>query len=490
MNRLFYNIQQLFMYNTTQSSLLTFGLGLLLFYLSFSLCAQTNPYSYGLAQEDERNRALIQIPGGTLFMAGFSTQNGQSSDFILSCKRMGQSPEIIGKHGTSDPDFAYDVCFYNNYIYMVGESQSLNETDAFFVQWDTLGNVIHSRRIGSGDGKGQMFKSISADGMGNFWIAGYHSDTLGGNGNDFWLVKADTAGNMLFETLMGSRENDYAQAVLTASDGGCWLSGDSKESGDYDVHVYRFDNQGNVKWIQKYGDVFDDGAQGLALIQNGDLLITGESVPAMNAPFDFLFIRIDSSTGNPAWIRRAGGSGGDAAFEAIPGPGTDILFCGYSNSYTPGPVKILFGKLDFAGNLVYTEDHGGMGINIGYDIIQMEDGQAGIAGFSTDTLSNCFLYLSNLFTGTEHSHAHTDRNFKVYPNPALAGNLIEIEAPEPVEAIKLYSLDGKIFYEQIHPETMKIRLPETLQHAQYLLYTTGKSGKTYSSWIYVHKDLE
>jgi hypothetical protein len=474
----------------TLTSVLISGLGTLLFYLSSSLCAQTNPYIYGLAEEDERNRALIQIPGGTVYMAGFSTQNGQSSDFILSRKEPGRSPEIIGKHGTLDPDFAYDLCYYNHHIYMVGESQSLHETDAFFVQWDTLGNVIHSRRIGSGDGKGQMFKSISADGLGNFWIAGYHSDTVGGNGNDFWLVKADTAGNIMFETLLGSRENDYAQAVLTASDGGCWLSGDSKESGDYDVHVYRLDNQGNVKWIQKYGDAYDDGAQGLALLQNGDLLITGESVPAMNAPFDFLFIRIDSATGNPVWLRRAGGSGGDAAFEAIPGPGTDILFCGYSNSYTPGPVKIIFGKLDVAGNLVYTEDHGGSGINIGYDIIRLEDGQASIAGFSTDTLSDCFLYISNLFTSIEIGSDITDSTYKVYPNPASPGNLIQIESPEQLESIKLYSVDGKILYEQIHTETTTIRLPEALKHAQYLLHTTGKSGKTYSSWIYVHKDLE
>lgn len=464
---------------------------MILFTLPFwALLAQSVSYLHGLPQEDERSRALIEIPGGTLMMAGFSTRNGQGSEFILSRKRQGQHPEIIGSVGTTDPDFAYDLCYQNGYIYMVGESQSLNETDALFTQWDTLGNVVRTLRIGAGDGKGQMFKSISADGYGNFWIAGYQSDTMGGNGNDFWLVKMDTAGNLIYQTTFGSRENDYAQAVLTSQDGGCWVSGDSKETGDYDVHLYRFDNQGVIKWMQSFGDAYDDGAQGLSLLENGDLLITGESVPALNAPFDFLFIRLDSANGNATWLRRAGGSGGDAAFESTSGYGGDILFCGYSNSYTPGPVKIIFGKLDAAGNLLYTEDHGGLGINLGYDIIQMQNGQTAIAGFATDTLSDCFMLISDIFTGRATSMKTAFQTLKMYPNPACAGDLVTLSLQEQVQDLKLFTIEGKEIFEVKHPDNLEFALPEHLSDAPYHIVATGYSGKIYSSWIYVHKHLD
>jgi len=447
-------------------------------------------FRYGEQQEDERNRAIVEIPGGTLLMAGFSSTPNQNTDLIISRKLVNSQPEIMGMAGTPDPDFAYDLCYYNGFIYMVGESQSLNETDALFTQWDTLGNLIHIQRIGVADGNGQMFKSIAPDGLGHFWISGYHSDTLGGNGNDFWLVKTDTAGNILHQTIFGSRENDYAQSVLTASDAGCWVSGDSKENGNYDVHLYRFSPQGNLLWYQSYGDAFDDGAQGLCLLQNGDLLITGESVPALNAPFDFLFIRVDSVQGNPIWVRRAGGSQGDAAFEAIPGLGTDILFCGYSNSYATGPIQVVFGKLDSYGNLNYIENHGGTGINIGYDILSMQNGQVAIVGFVTDTLSDCFLMLLQPPTGTSVTSEATPSALQVYPNPASPGESIHLISAEPIQQAQLIALDGKVMISICEPMISAIQLPPTLHSAIYLLSVTGKSGKIYSSMIYVHKHLE
>jgi hypothetical protein len=190
------------------------------------------------------------------------------------------------------------------------------------------------------------------------------------------------------------------------------------------------------------------------------------------------------------WVRRAGGSQGDAAFEAIPGPGTDILFSGYSNSYAPGPIQVVLGKLDSYGNLNYIENHGGIGINIGYDILSMQNGQVAIAGFVTDTLSDCFLMLTQPPTGTSVALEATPTALQVYPNPASPGESIHLMSTETIQQAQLFSGDGKVIISISEPMISEIRLPPTLHSALYQLSVTGKSGKIYSSLIYVHKHLE
>jgi hypothetical protein len=52
------------------------------------------------------------------------------------------------------------------------------------------------------------------------------SKTVGTNGlRDYWLVRVDTNGNSLWQTNFGGTLDDYLDAMVATSDGGCILAG-------------------------------------------------------------------------------------------------------------------------------------------------------------------------------------------------------------------------------------------------------------------------
>jgi len=464
-----------------------------LFFIINNSYSQNIEIRYGEGERDERNRSLIMIENGSLFMAGFTPPlDGSSSmNFVLSRLNAQLIPEIIWEIGTEYADFSYSLCYTDGAIYLAGESQEFNETNALIIKSDTSGNIQWVKTLGKNNGVSEMIKSIVPDGYGHFWACGYQSDTsILGSGNDLWILKLDTAGNILIQKTFGSGENDYAQAVKPAEDGGCWVLGDTKEQGNYDVCLYRLDAQGNEIWKRTYGDIFDDGSQDMFLTPGGDWLILGESVPSLNEPFDFLFIKVDSSNGNAHWERRGGGIHGDAAFSGAAVSDNKYLFTGYSHSYTPGPLKLITGIIDSMGNLLDVKTFGGDGLNLGYQLIPYTSNRFAITGFVSDSLPDFYVLITDE-TGTflfnpEISYAPPS----LYPNPVISGEILRIKETEDIQNLRLFTIQGIEIAVKFNMETLEVILPNELPQAVYLLKIYLKSGKIYSSRISVHKDLD
>lgn len=465
---------------------------LVIFHLN-NTSAQTNwqETRYGRANLDERNRSVCKVPSGSLFMAGFSADSGQTDVMNFSLSKFNSTEGIteLWNSGSSDPDYAYSIATDGTYLYLAGETQAFPETNAYLIKSDTLGNILWKKSYGAGNQLGEMFKWVEYDGMGSLWICGYQSDTIGGLGNDFWLVKTDTSGQVLLSRSFGTRDNDYAQMLLNSNDGGCWVLGDSKAvNGHYDVCLTRLNAAGEVMWSQFYGDTLDDGSQSMCLTPQGDLMIFGESVPVPNAPFDFLFILADSARGHALRMRLAGGSGADAAFGGAVLQDGSCLFTGYSNSQVAGPVKLIAGTLDIFGNLSSLQSFGGTGINIGYQLLQEDENTFCITGYYTDSLGDfCLLRTDIPVSGAPFLPG--GEKFSFFPNPIQAGEILQSDKDLKNYTWILHDPSGRNVQKISGGEHAGLRMPESLTEGIYLLCGTDPSGKTYNSVIYVGKTL-
>jgi hypothetical protein len=107
---------------------------------------------------------------------------------------------------------------------------------------------------GSGD---QMGNSVIQTSDGGYLIAGTTSSFEAQN-YDFWLIKTDSSGKMVWNRTFGGSEKDVARIVRQCKDGGYILGGasgmDEGMSQKGDAWVIKIDSEGNKMWEWSFGE--------------------------------------------------------------------------------------------------------------------------------------------------------------------------------------------------------------------------------------------
>src|SRR5688572_17179522 len=137
--------------------------------------------------------------------------------------------------------------------------------DAWVARYDSAGNLLWIRQLGS-DGSDEVY-AAAPDGVGGVYFSGWTSGSLGGTiaGTfDAWLARYDQAGNQLWVRQLGSGVDDTSRGVATDGAGGAFVSGmtggslGGPNAGGYDAWIARYDSAGNSLWIRQLGTITTD----------------------------------------------------------------------------------------------------------------------------------------------------------------------------------------------------------------------------------------
>ena len=125
-------------------------------------------------------------------------------------------------------------------------------------------------------------------------VAGSTS-SKGAGSNDFWVIKLDHQGNMIWDKTFGGRSYDWAQSLIQTTDGGYAVAGatSSKGAGDRDFWVIKLDSQGNMVWDKTYGGSDGDWAASLIQTTDGGYMIAGGTSSKGAGGKDFWVIKLD-----------------------------------------------------------------------------------------------------------------------------------------------------------------------------------------------------
>ena len=200
--------------------------------------------------------------------------------------------------GGSDYDFdGYCVQKKDGNYLITGSTLSLDGdvtglhgpgTDVWVVELNSLGQIIWQKCYG-GSATENPNKIILAN-DGGFFISATTSssdgDVTGYFGNvDFWLMKADSLGNIMWQKCLGGSSIEAAFSANSTSDGGIVMVGvayqnDSMVSGThglYDYWVCKMDSSGNFQWGKALGGTGDDYPYSIQETADGGYLIAGST---------------------------------------------------------------------------------------------------------------------------------------------------------------------------------------------------------------------
>jgi len=162
-------------------------------------------------------------------------------------------------------------------------------TDYWIVKIDNIGNIEWQKCLGSTwddraksiyqtfDGGFIVVGDVMSDGDN---ITGYH-DKL-----DAWIVKLDESGNLQWEKCLGGSGLDFANSVQQTTDGGFIIAGETNSNdgdlsginkGMSDYWIIKLDTSGNIIWQKSLGGSGNDIARSIVQTTDGGYIVAGGS---------------------------------------------------------------------------------------------------------------------------------------------------------------------------------------------------------------------
>ena len=234
-----------------------------------------------------------------------------------------------------------------------------------------------------------------------------------GMSSDFWLIRLDKNGNKLWDKTIGGSSSDRPAALLVLADGyvlsGTSASGTSGEKTDSvrggdDFWIVKTDLLGNVIWDRTVGGLSNDELTCMAYTTDQHLVLGGwtlspigaDKISAPFGDFDFWWVKIDT-LGNFILEKTLGGLLGDNCFGMTPTTDNGVIMAGYSNSpisFTKSqPSQGLYDywvlKVDSVGRKIWDKTIGGQGDDYAYSVCSMPGLNNGylVGGFSFSGIS-------------------------------------------------------------------------------------------------------
>lgn len=228
----------------------------------------------------------------------------------------------------------------------------------------------------------------------------------GRGGFDFWAVRLDAEGEIVWDKTFGGAALDELRRAVPAPDGGFLLagwsssgaSGDKSEDGrgGWDYWVVRIDQDGELLWEKTFGGALDDQLMDATAVDGGYILtghspsgVSGEKSEEARGEWDYWLVKIDDQ-GDILWDKTYGGAGTDQVAKTIELADGGLLVHGYSDSGVSGEKSEAGrGQMDYwilrtdaNGDIVWDKTYGGSGQDQPWTLLETADGQFLVGGHS------------------------------------------------------------------------------------------------------------
>lgn len=401
---------------------------------------------YWIAKLDEvGNMTWQKTLGGSGIDRAISIQQTMDGGYIVSGKSDSNNGDVTGNHGGKD--------------YWV-------------VKLDATGNMTWQKSLG-GSGDDQSY-SLQQTTDGGYIVVGASNSNDGdvtdnNGGKDCWVVKLDTSGNIVWQKSYGGSLTDLAAAVQQTKDGGYIVAGSTRSddgdvtdnNGGYDFWAIKLDATGNMIWQKSLGGSGTDSSGSVQQTSDGGFILTGNSISndgdltGNNGWTDLWVVRLDES-GNLIWQKSLGSSGTDIGLSVQQTTDGGYIVGGLSSSNDGDVIgnngfdDFWIVKLDTTGNIIWQKSLGGSDADQVTSIQQTTDGGYIAGGFSSsndgDVIGNNGGYdfwIVKLNPEISSINEIDTIETLVYPNPTVETITISSEQ-EINSSFKIIDAKGKL----------------------------------------------
>lgn len=248
-----------------------------------------------------------------------NTIGGDSDDNLISIQQTNDGGYIFGGYTLSGNSGDKLEPSFGDFDYWVVKTNATGE-----IEWQ---NAI-------GGNNADMLYVIQQTPDGGYIVGGYSNSGISGEkteaslGQDYWVVRLNTLGEIEWQNTIGGGSTDFLFAIQPTTDGGYILggqsfsniSGDKTETslGGNDYWIVKLNNTGTIDWQNTIGgsgldnlfSIQQTADGGYILGGHSDSGITGDKTQASMGGYDYWVIKLNNS-GYIEWQSTIGGSSND-----------------------------------------------------------------------------------------------------------------------------------------------------------------------------------
>jgi hypothetical protein len=269
--------------------------------------------------------------------------------------------------------------------------------------WSTFLGSASGRDIGSGialDGNGNIYVTGRSNAS---WGTPLNAMESATNKTDAFVAKLDSSGDIIWNTFIdvsGNDQDDAAFQVAVDTSGNSYITG---YIGFY-AFAFKLNSSGVLQWTTYLGDN-NNSATGydIALDGNQDVYVLGTSSSTWGNPlrsfsdvYDSFIVKLDPSDGAVIWNTFLGGNDYDGGASMALDQDGNIYVTGESDAtwgspiqaYTSSYSNAFVAKLNSSGALIWNTFLGGSDSDYGTGIDVDTSGNVYLSGVSTGTWGN------------------------------------------------------------------------------------------------------
>ena len=264
-------------------------------------------------------------------------------------------------YGGDGHDYATSMAqMSNGDLLVAGVTYSFGagDRDIYLARVNIFGDTLWTKTYG--DSLIDNILSIESTADGGFIMGGTSSSHSGDNRDyDFYLVKLDSEGNLLWQNYCTDSSSCLAYDVVQTNDGGYMIAGAGKAATrNFDLMVMRTNSFGDTLWTRRYvihgRETWEGLAYCLTKTHDGDYIVAGESKSWTQNCSDIYVIKLNDS-GDTIWTKLIDYQLQENAWDCVENPEGDIVLVGWSWDGT-GDItgdEVYLAKLAHNGDLIW-----------------------------------------------------------------------------------------------------------------------------------------
>ena len=305
----------------------------------------------------------------------------------------------VKQFGTAGLDCGNSVSIDNNgNIFITGSVDgnldgeiNAGNWDIFLIKYDINRIKKWTRLIGTSGI--ETAYGVAADIYGNIYITGCSNGNLDGYTNqgveDIFLIKFDNNGNKIWTRLFGTTSEDSGHDIAIDNNGDIYIIGETRgdldgftNQGSWDIFLTKYNSDGDKLWTCLIGTADYDHGRGVAVDNDNNVYITGDVETS-------IFIGKYDPDGLGLWTLNisSGESVSDYGNDIAVDKDGNIFITGETWGHFAGNINygcddIFLIKLNKNGNIFWIKQIGSDTLDAGNGVITDNDGNIYITGYT------------------------------------------------------------------------------------------------------------